>query len=233
MPKIVQQKLTPEAPKFNETVTPKLVEATPEPEEVALSIAEPTASALDRFMVTCDADIANVGTLLSPLPVHGISQAKDYVRLHPTYVSGRLRFVNIPIIGQARDTTHLITEKLAKRYLEAAEVDIHALALATLPNDRFFLCTVPTQHLDNVWNADALVACELAKTRWVKVTSRRAEGVEGYKTKFARSEKAFPEPKWPSQTLNELILVTFAARMIDRDDHPGLLRLLGAEQSLR
>ena len=37
---------------------------------------------------------------------------------------------------------------------------------------------------------------------------------------------------WPKQTLDELIWVTFAGRMIDRDDHPGLLRLVGAKQSL-
>jgi hypothetical protein len=66
-----------------------------------------------------------------------------------------------------------------------------------------------------------------------KVTSRRSEGVDGYKIKYARNEDAFPAPKWPTQTLDELILVTFAGRMITDEDHPGLLRLLGAKQSLK
>ena len=45
-------------------------------------------------------------------------------------------------------------------------------------------------------------------------------------------QDSFPEPSWPKQTLDELILVTFAGRMIDSDNHPGLLRLIGAKQSL-
>ena len=32
--------------------------------------------------------------------------------------------------------------------------------------------------------------------------------------------------------LDELIIVTFTNRMIDSGDHPGLLRLIGARQSL-
>ena len=35
----------------------------------------------------------------------------------------------------------------------------------------------------------------------------------------------------PEQSLAELINVTFAGRMIESEDHPGLLRLIGARQS--
>jgi hypothetical protein len=48
----------------------------------------------------------------------------------------------------------------------------------------------------------------------------------------ARHHDAFPEPKWPTQTLDELIEKTFAGRMVDREDHPALLRLVGAKQVL-
>ena len=59
----------------------------------------------------------------------------------------------------------------------------------------------------------------------------RTEGVERYKITFALDQDAFPAPAWPTQTLSELIETTFAGRMIDREDHPALLRLLGARQS--
>jgi hypothetical protein len=49
----------------------------------------------------------------------------------------------------------------------------------------------------------------------------------------ALSPKAFPEPKWPKQSLTELIETTFAGRMIESDDHPGLLRILGDVQDLK
>jgi hypothetical protein len=75
-------------------------------------------------------------------------------------------------------------------------------------------------------------ACETAIGSWVKATSRRAEGVDAYLVSYAQSPKAFPDPKWPKQTLTELIEVTFAGRMITTNDHPALLRLLGDVQQI-
>jgi hypothetical protein len=138
----------------------------------------------------------------------------------------------VPIKGQKRDTLHLIEEDLAMKYLPSAHIERFRLALATKPGDIFFLCVVPTQNTDNPWVSSNLQACELAKARWAKVSSRKDEGVESYKVDYARDGDAFAEPNWPTQSLPELIGVTFAARMIDRDDHPGLLRLIGARQSM-
>jgi hypothetical protein len=71
------------------------------------------------------------------------------------------------------------------------------------------------------------------KTRWVLVTSRREEGYESYKITYTRDEEPFPKPNWPSQSLFELILRTFDnGRQIEDAKHPGLLRLIGAQQNL-
>jgi hypothetical protein len=53
-----------------------------------------------------------------------------------------------------------------------------------------------------------------------------------YKIDFARDADAFPTPKWPTQSLDELIAIAFNGRMIDREDHPALLRLIGAKPSM-
>ena len=66
----------------------------------------------------------------------------------------------------------------------------------------------------------------------MQATSRREENVDGYKIDFARDQDAFPDPKWPTQSLDELIVMTFAGRMIEPRDHPALLRLIGAKQNL-
>jgi hypothetical protein len=218
---------------------PKLVpevDETAAPEPEALSIAKPITSALDKFKSKRAATIANVETLLTALPVQKISAARDFVRLHPdkaAYQSVELCFVNVTIKGQTRDTLHLIDEGIAMANLPSDIIRRFSLALASKPDDKFFLCEVPTRNIGNSWVDSNLAGCELARERWSMVTSRKSEGVEAYKTEFARSEKAFPEPNWPSQSLDELILVTFKGRMIDRDDHPALLRLVGAEQSLK
>ena len=204
-------------------------------DEGAISIAKPSGFSLDKFKSKRAAAMANVETLLDVLKVATISEAKDYVRLHPdmdNYWSDELCFVNVPIKGQKRDTLHLIEEELAMRFLPSARILRFRLVLATKPFDVFFLCKIPTRNEDNSWNATALKAAEQAKTLWTQATSQKEEGKETYKVDSARDHDAFPEPKWPTQSLSELIANTFAGRMIETDDHPGLLRLLGAKQQI-
>jgi hypothetical protein len=202
--------------------------------EPAIAIAKPTAFTLDKFKSKRAVALAGVETLQTALPHHSISQAKDFVRLHEDeskYWSSELCFVSVPIKGQTRDTLHLIDEDIAMRYLPSAKVLRFRLALASKPFDNFFLCHVPSRNTDNSWNESNQQACEQAKSRWVQASSRREEGVDAYKIDAARDPDAFPEPNWPKQSLDDLILATFGNRMIASEDHPGLLRLIGAKQS--
>jgi hypothetical protein len=205
------------------------------PPETATSIAKPSGFNLDKFQSRSAATLANVETLQTGLPHHSISQAKDWVRLHEDEEhcwSYELCFVNVPIKGSKRDTLHLIEEELAMRFLPSARILRFRLALATKPYDVFFLCHVPSQNLDNDWNRSNLAACERAKTLWVQATSQKQEGIEKYKVDFSRDPDAFPRPKWPKQSLGELIEITFAGRLIQTEDHSALLRLIGAKQSM-
>jgi hypothetical protein len=211
------------------------IEVVPTPETPVAPIAKPPAFSLDRFKSKRAASVAGVATLTTSLPHHTLSQGKDFVRLHAdeaAYWSPELCFVNVPIKGQKKDTLHLIDEALADTFLPSGRVLRFRLALATKPFDVFFLAQLPTRNEDNTWNASALAAAEQAKTKWTQVTSRKEEGVEAYKVDFARDQDAFPQPNWPQQSLDELIEKTFAGRMIDREDHPALLRLIGAKQVL-
>ena len=207
-------------------------------ESETVSIAKPTGFDLNKFASKRGAAMAGVGTLQTALPVHRINDAKDFVRLHPNddpeagYWSVELCFVNVPIKGQKRETLHLIDEDLAMEFLSSAKVLRYRLALASKPWDVFFFCLIPTTNLDNSWNSTNLTACLQAKERWVMATSRKDEGVEGYKVDFTRHDDAFVEPKWPSASLSELIVTTFAGRMVEHEQHPGLLRLIGARQDV-
>jgi hypothetical protein len=205
------------------------------PEKNGTSIVKPGEFDLNKFKAKRPTTIANVETLPSPLPVHNMAAAKDFVSLHPdekNYWSPELCFVDVPIKGQKQNTLHLIDEDLALQFLEAGEIKPFRLALASKPGDAFFLCAVPTQNLDNSWNDTNLEACEKAKSFWTKVTSRKSEGVENYKVTFARDLDSFSEPQWPTQSLSELIARSFVGRMIETEEHPALLRKIGATQSL-
>jgi len=200
---------------------------------VPLQIVKP--SFLEPFKSKRGPTIAGVEMLLTALPAIRIADANDFARVHPCeedYWSPELCFVSVPIHGDKRDKLHLIEEDIAMTHLSAKRVRRFRLALATKPYDAMFLCIVPTQNLDNPWNDSALKAVEKAKTHWVQVTSRKAEGVEGYKIDPAQDIDAFPPPKWTTRTLEELIKVTFADAMIVNDDHPALRRLIGVRQNL-
>ena len=177
--------------------------------EEVTPIAKPdTGFSLDKFKSKHAAAVSSVETLQTGLPHHSIAQAKDFVRLHPNeeaYWSSELCFVSVPIKGQKRDTLHLIDEDLAMHYLPSGRILRFRLVLATKPNDVFFLCHLPTRNTDNSWNESNMLACQQAKTLWVQATSRQEEGVDGYKIDVARDHDAFSEPKWPTQSLADLI----------------------------
>jgi hypothetical protein len=199
------------------------------------SIAKPSGFDLNKFKSKRAAAMANVETMQGALPHHPIAGAKDFVRLHPdekNYWSDELCFVNVPIKGQKGNSLHLIDEDLALQFLESGQILRFRLALASKPHDVFFLCHIPSQNLDNAWKISATSAAEQAKNIWVQVTSRKAEGVEAYKVSHARDVDCFPDPKWPSLSLGELIETAFTGRVITTTDHPALLRLLGAKQAV-
>ena len=125
-----------------------------------------------------------------------IAQAKDFVRLHPNedeYWSPELCFVTVPIKGQKRDTLHLIDEDLASNTCRALEFSASGLALATKPHDVFFLCHVPTRNLDNIVERDRPPGLRAGKDAVdAGVTSRRDEGVDGYKIDSAARPRCVP-----------------------------------------
>jgi hypothetical protein len=186
---------------------------------------------LSRFKSRRPPGSVGVVKLVLGLPVHSISEAKDFVRLHPDEAVGwsdELCFVNIPTEGQSRDVLHLIDEELALTYLPDGDIERFRLALASKPHDVHFLCKVPTQNMDNTWNTSNLENCERAKTQWMKVSSRKkAENIDGYLGVPAIDDDAFPPPVWPKQPLNELIAVTFKGLMIMSDQDAALRRKIG------
>jgi hypothetical protein len=206
--------------------------APPNGSGISNGIAKPPAFDINRFRSKTPDTIAAVGVMPSILPQMKIADANDFVRLHPdqeNFWSPELCFVDVPVPGMRDNVSHLINEDVAMRNLDSRAIIRRRLALATKPHDRFFLCQVPSQNLDNDFNRSAVEGCEISTTRWVWLTSRKKEGVNGYKIKYAENEDAFPEPKWLIIPLWDLIVKCYGngTYIIDNDDHPGLCRLIG------
>jgi hypothetical protein len=198
-------------------------------------ITKPDKFNLDRFRSTKPPAVAGVAALQTGLHVFRLAEVNDFFRLHPDedrFWSDELCFVPVPIKGQTGDTLQLIAEDVALKYLASGRIQHFRLALGTKPHDGFFLGRVPTRNPDNSYNMTCVQGCQAAKTHWVQLTSRKAEGVDSYKIDYALDEDAFPEPQWPEQSLIDLIERAFPNRVIDHAEHPALKRLLGAKQTL-
>jgi hypothetical protein len=220
-------------------------ESTPEPKSEPLPglggaspILKPSGFSLDGFRSKRSASIGGVATLPASLSIMRLSEAKDYIRLHPNeaaYWSDELCLVHVPTKGvRGGSLLHLILEDLACAYLPEGKIIRHRLALASKPDDVFFLAEIPSTNLDNSWNASTLEGAEVGKTHWVQLTSLKNAGQERYKVDYAKDQDAFEEPTWLTQPLAELIGGAFSPnRAITLEDHPGLLRLIGAKQQLK
>jgi hypothetical protein len=198
-----------------------------------LKIVKPKFS--ERFKSKNAPIISGVQTLQTALPIIKIGDVDDFTRLHPSeddYWTCEMCFVEVPVKGAKRNLLHTIDDDLAIKYLPSKKIKRFRLALASKPNDVFFWCKVPSQNLDNAYNADAVKACYLAQTQWVQATSRQSEGKEGYEIKFAQDQDAFVAPNWPKAEKDDLLEVTFKENNIDHDRHPSLLRLIGVKQVL-
>ena len=212
-------------------------EVTPPAEQPApvTSIKKPSAFSLNKFKSTRATSAAGLDNLVDPLPILKVGEVKDFFRVHPdeeNFWSSELCFVSVPIKGMKKDLLHLIDEELAMQFLPTGRILRFRVALASKPFDILFFVRVPSVNMDNTWNITALSACEQAKTLWTSAVSRKDEGSEGYKVDSSKSPDAFPDPRWPNQSLEDLIGRAFAGRIIDVADHPSLLRLIGAKQSL-
>ena len=206
------------------------------PSTAAVSIPKPDTFDLDQFTVT--ESIASVQRMPMALPVKKLSDVGDFVRLHPDdrppkdggYWSEPLAFVDVPIKGQTKRMRHLIRPDLAAKYLPAKLVKYCRLALGVDPEGKQFLCEVPCENLDNIWNKSNLEACEIAKTQWIRADSQNKDGLEGYQHSFPLSTRRFKEPEWTTQPMAEIIGTAYTDRAIISAEHPALLRLIGAEQ---
>ena len=73
------------------------------------------------------------------------------------------------------------------------------------------------------WNGTALEAAGLAKTTWIRLVPDMRVGTYTVLEALA----AFPQPEWPTLSLQQLLELAFKDRFIDSMDHMVLRRLRG------
>jgi hypothetical protein len=81
----------------------------------------------------------------------------------------------------------------------------------------------PGQRGPTGWGESARQAADLARNRWLRLQPDMQLGA--YRLVVAQGDLS--EPKWPERPLQDLLRIAFGPRVIDRADHPVILRLRG------
>jgi hypothetical protein len=75
----------------------------------------------------------------------------------------------------------------------------------------------------NSWHASALDAAEHAMKSWVRISANMNNKCYDIAVALAN----IPEPVWPEQTFQQLLEIAFRGRLINKPDHPVVLKLRG------
>jgi len=143
-----------------------------------------------------------------------------YVRVHPDL---NYRLTPAAIIEEDGDV-YLVTPQIALEFPD--EFTLVTLFTAINRQGVLFLWQARLPGLNgkySEWSRSLMEAAEMAQTRWIRVRSNMSLGA--YQTFEARGQLS--EPEWPDVTFAEILKVAFRDRLIDRTDHPILLRRLG------
>jgi hypothetical protein len=117
---------------------------------------------------------------------------------------------------------------------------VHPKLAADLPDDvvHFELVTAINRHgtvflwplrkpnssRQDTWADSAITACQLAETRWLRITANMHAGA--YDVFEAAGQ--LPEPEWPEESFKALFHLALKDRVIDSIDHPVIRKLKGA-----
>jgi hypothetical protein len=153
----------------------------------------------------------------------GPPNGQDYIRVHPD------------------DNYHLNPAALIKDKGDNEFLLLHPSIMNEVDRDEFFYATLylyvnkqkvpafwPVRLPDpdgklNSWHASALIAIQAAKNYWVRPRANKAAA--GYDLLQATANYA--DPEWPNVDRDELLRIAFKNHLVDKLNHPFLLKLRG------
>jgi hypothetical protein len=162
------------------------------------------------------------------VPVRRKPNRLAFVRVHP---DPEYRLTAMPIFREGKSDSggdeemYFVHQSVLGEM--AGEYRLHSIYTAVDLQGNPFLWVVPLPQDDgrepNNWLVTNREAAELAISRWVRVASDMGAGAY----KVIEYEGAPIEPVFPQEPFLELLKLGFKHRMIDRPDHPKILRLRG------
>jgi hypothetical protein len=211
---------------MSENPNPK-PEATPKPEvgvspEQLKSIESPPDDPYDLKRLRLDqsfTEAVGVKKLLTTVPVKK-PDPQAFIRVH----SGedyRDAFAMIEL--KADRESYLVLPSVAREI--PGEYFMATIRTAITRQGNVFLWPIRMPGPDGrilEWHRSAAEGAALAENQWVRVKANMGNGAYDIYT----ADVTMAEPEWPSESFQELLRKGFRDRLVDKLDHPVLLRLL-------
>ena len=122
---------------------------------------------------------------------------------------------------------YLVDEGILPDIQLESQLKVMQLYVCVTQNSTPFLCLIPLPDSDgrlNSWHESGHKSMEEAKSFWIRRQADKSNG--GYLITKAINAQ-LPDPRWPSEPLEDLIEKAFDRYYINRIDHPVLRRLRG------
>ena len=146
----------------------------------------------------------------------------DWFRVHP----GDDMRMDAAILELKTENIAYLVDPIVIPHL-AGDVVVKRIVLAVTRHSIPFLWSIKLPdfrgQLDE-WNASAHVACEMARTQWVRLAANQHAGA--YDVHAA--PRLAIEPVWPKQSFTEILKLVFQDRVIASMDH-AVVRMLKGE----
>lgn len=122
--------------------------------------------------------------------------------------------------------TYLVAKELWKELRN--EITPKIIVSAITRQDSFFFWPIRLPNEDGYidsWNRSAIECAKVAFTQWVRIQSEK--DAQSYFPHIAENQDSFPEPVWPEDGFEKLLMIAFKDHYIDSKDHPVVKKLRG------
>lgn len=164
--------------------------------------------------------MAGVKKHITTIPVRKPSK-QEFIRVHP---ESNFQLETMVLELKEEREIYLIDPALHSELLGDAVPKI--LRVAINLQKALFLWPIRLPDTDgklDPWNSSASEAANIAKHKWIRVTSNKGLGAYD----IFEALKLHNEPEWPDMDLQQILSIAFKGHHIDSPDHIVLRRLRG------
>jgi hypothetical protein len=195
-------------------------ETSPEDKPEPATTTKSTSSLLSSLRLP-DTYSASGGTTLPLKPTFGKMNKHRFCRVH---LGAEFKFRCLLVDDKENGETYLAAPNMAGHLGSLATPKTIRLAVDNSGVPKLIAePDVDPSGRRNLWQSSYKEAIKQAETDWVRVEANMQAG----QYEITKSTNDLGDPRWPKQSIDELINDAFAGRIIDSPEHPYIRQIQG------